>query len=182
MRNLFFCFCMIALLAASAYSADATWTFNSDLEGWNSPASTWNSPLVHSSTAGYTASGALQLTDADVWYGCRNTVTIGAGDPNYDLQAWAYIVVIDASYSLGLNTYNLDKDTPGGTSIAFATDTLMVWQMQQQTGTAASSIGTGYIMINSNAPWAASDPAAEQFFLDDVSYTETANVRDWALY
>jgi len=181
LKRLFFCSLLIALLAATAFAADSTWTFNSDLEGWNSP-TTWNTTIAHDAVEGHDAAGSIYCTDSDIWYGVRNTVTIGASDPAYEIRAWAKLISTAPGEDGGLNldTWNLDKDNMAGTSVPFDAGTTDTWQEQVQAGT-ADSTGMGYIMINAG-PWDGSDPATVEFYLDDITYTEGSGITDWALF
>ncbi len=171
----------IAMSVASLCVADnSLWTFDSDIEGWNSAASTWNTTIAHDAVEFHDAAGSIKCTDSDVWCGVRNTVTIGAEDLPYEITAWTKLVAI-SEYGLGLNTYDLDKDNPGGTNIAFDDTLLGTWQSKTLSGQTKAGV-SGYIMINSTAPWDATDPATNEFYLDDISYTESSSVSDWSLY
>ena len=176
-------FCVaFSIIALVCFAADTLFTFDSDASGWNSPGTTWNTTIAHDAVEGHDAAGSIECTDSDVWCGARNTVPMAAGNPAYTVTAWVKLVSIDTGYGMSLQTYNLDLDTPAGTADKYSTVTLNVWQSQTHSGNAFSAAGLGYIMIASQAPWAASDPATYDWFIDDVSYTESSGVGDWSLY
>ena len=178
-------FSVLLLLCTSlCFADDQFWTFDTDISGWNSPVSTWASTITWNGTEGHTAAGSIECTDSDVWAGARNTVTIGAGDPGYLLTAWVKIMSADATHGLALNTWNLDRDNSGGTTDPFDVGTIGTWQSKSHSGNAGSSLVTGYIMINTAAPWGSTDPATYLWYIDDVSYDETPilSVEDWSLY
>lgn len=183
MKKLFLAVCMISLVVAICVADNASWTFDADEEGWNSPSGTWNTTIAHSAVEGLDAAGSIQCTDSDIWYGARNTVTIGASDPSYTIVAWAKLISTAPGVDGGLNldTWNLDKDNSGGTSVPFDASTTDSWQTQTQSGIAGTSLGTGYIMINAG-PWSGADAATVEFFLDDITYTEGSRVQDWSLF
>ena len=180
MKKFIFFTLLIGLTVTLAFSDNSTWTFNSDLEGWN-VGSYWLSTIVHDAGEGHDTAGCLYLTDADIWYGVRNTVTIGAGDPAYQIDAWVKLISLGAMPEGGLNLNTYALNTPGDTSVPFDEATTDVWQTQTQSGTAQTG-GAGYIMIVSNAGWGATDPADAEFYLDDVTYTEPSGITDWALF
>ena len=168
MKILLICVCFI-LIFTFCY-ADATWTFDSDVEGWNTPGTTWNTTIAWTGAEGHDAAGAIRCTDSDVYVGVRNTVTIGASNPFYGLTAWVKLISVDNAYGLALNTWALDKDYYSGTADPYSTPVLNAWQRRTRKGTAAAA-GTGYIMINSGGPSSA-EPATYDWYVDDVVYKE----------
>jgi hypothetical protein len=180
LKNIIFISLLFVLAVALCFAANSNWTFNSDIEGWNTPPTTWNSTLAHNGTEGHDAAGSIYVTDSDIWYGLRNTVSIGAANPSYTIIAWAKLISTAPGVNGGLNlsTYNLDSG--GDPAVAFDANTTDTWQMQTITGTALTG-GLGYIMINAG-PWGGTDPATVEFYIDDVSYTEGSSVTDWALF
>ena len=182
MKKLIFFTLLIGLTVTLAFAADSTWTFNSDIEGWNSSPTTWNTTITHDGVEGHDTAGCLNNTDADGYYGVRNTVTIGAADPLYQIDAWAKIVSLPLSPATGgltLATWDLDKDFSSGTSVAFDTytTTTNVWQVKTQAGTAYTGHG-GYIMIWGGASGQSGESHTVQWYLDDITYAESSGITD----
>ncbi len=47
MKKLILCFYMLALTVTLGYADNSLWTFDSDIEGWDSPSVTWNTTIIH---------------------------------------------------------------------------------------------------------------------------------------
>jgi hypothetical protein len=170
---------LLVLAVALCLAANTNWTFNSDIEGWETT-SNWSSTVAHSSTEGHAAAGCIYVTDTNIWYGIRNTVTIGAANPPYTLNGWAKLMSTAPGVDGGLKLSTYGLDSGGDPAVAFDAVTTDTWQMQTITGTALTG-GMGYIMINAG-PWGGVTPAVVEFYIDDVSYTEGTSVTDWALF
>lgn len=180
LKKLIFISLLFVLAVALCFAASSNWTFDSDVGGWSTPGTTWNSTVAHSASEGHDATGSVYVTDSDIWYGIRNTVTIGAGYPAYTLNAWAKLISTGPGVDGGLNLSTYGLDNSGDPAIAFDAATTDTWQMQTMSGTAKTG-GAGYIMIY-GGPYGGTDPAVVEFYIDDVSYTEGAGVSDWALF
>lgn len=180
MKKLFIMLLVFSLCSMFALADDTTWTFDSDEEGWNNGG--WSTTISHDSVEGHDAAGAIDCTDTDGYYGVRNTVTIGASDPNYTIEAWCKLVSLPGGTATGgLNLDTWDLDTSGATSVPFDDSVTDSWQSQTQSGT-ADSTASGYIMIWGGASGESGDSHTVQYYLDDISYTEGSRVIDWGLY
>jgi hypothetical protein len=172
MRRILICVSFV-LIAALSYAASVTWTFDSDAQGWNSPAGTWNTTIAWTGAEGHDAAGAIHCTDSDVYAGVRHTVALDGSQAFYGLTAWVKLISVDNTYGLALNTWALDSDLYDGTIDPYSTATLNVWQRRTRKGTADASgyAGNGYIMINSSAP-SNVGAATYDWYMDDVTYKE----------
>ena len=103
MKKFVFISFLMMFVIVLCFADNSNWTFNSDIEGWNTPGSTWYSTLAHSASEGHDAAGSVRVTDINDWYGIRNTATVGASNPAYTLKAWAKLISTTPGDNGGLN-------------------------------------------------------------------------------
>ena len=120
------------------FAASTKWTFDSDVEGWETVGTTWDSTVAHNPTEGHDAAGSVYVTDTDNWYGIRNQATIGTGNPSYTLYAFVKLISTASGVDGGLNLSTYGLDNFGDPKTAFDAATTGTWQAKSISGVAKS--------------------------------------------